>query len=195
MRQIELEGVVYPSLAAAAKALKITISTIEARLGRGWTVEQAFEIERAINHKSVNCILERKGIQERVCALCKEQKNLSEFYPRKSSKGKYSSRCKICVRLEVRNNSRVHKYNLNLENWNKLFKSQDNKCAICGSVEHKRNHWSTDHDHKTNKVRGILCGNCNSVLGFAEDNIKILELAILYLQKNSDDYIDVEEVS
>jgi hypothetical protein len=55
-------------------------------------------------------------------------------------------------------------------------------CAICGSANSGSNRdWQTDHDHSTGKVRGILCINCNTLLGLARDNIKTLRAAIEYL--------------
>ena len=41
---------------------------------------------------------------------------------------------------------------------------------------------SIDHDHKTRKVRGLLCPKCNNLLGSCDDNIEILNSAISYLE-------------
>jgi len=77
-----------------------------------------------------------------------------------------------------------HKYNLTMEEYVEIFEAQGMKCAICGSDNSKRSKdWCVDHDHKTGKVRGILCYGCNSALGFFEDNTSILERAINYLLK------------
>ncbi len=38
-----------------------------------------------------------------------------------------------------------------------------------------------DHDHETNKVRGLLCNSCNKALGLFKDNPNILNQAINYL--------------
>lgn len=55
-----------------------------------------------------------------------------------------------------------------------------NKCAIC---QQKFLKLCLDHCHKTNKIRGMLCPKCNTMLGFAKDDIKILQNAIKYLKK------------
>lgn len=64
-----------------------------------------------------------------------------------------------------------------------LFHSQSGLCAICRkSVNHKTSH--IDHDHESGKIRGLLCINCNHLLGQAKDSVLILERAIEYLVKH-----------
>jgi len=40
-----------------------------------------------------------------------------------------------------------------------------------------------DHCHKTGRIRGVLCNNCNTGLGKFYDDIELLKTAINYLQK------------
>lgn len=61
---------------------------------------------------------------------------------------------------------------------------QDNRCAICNQEFDESIHMlkkSADHCHKTQTPRGILCRQCNILLGNAKDNIEILQNAIEYL--------------
>lgn len=51
------------------------------------------------------------------------------------------------------------------------------RCEICGE-EAKL---VIDHDHKTGKFRGMLCGACNHGLGNFRDNPQVLKAAIKYL--------------
>lgn len=70
-------------------------------------------------------------------------------------------------------------YGITEEERSDILAKQDNKCAICKSDKTKW--WHTDHDHKTNRVRGILCHNCNIMIGMSKDNVDVLQAAITYL--------------
>lgn len=55
-----------------------------------------------------------------------------------------------------------------------------------------RKGWIVDHDHKTGKVRGIVCNACNSMLGQARDSAEILWKGIFYLTRHSPSDINSE---
>jgi hypothetical protein len=76
------------------------------------------------------------------------------------------------------------RYSLTKKQWDDLFMSQGNKCGICKTTEAGHPHgWNTDHDHETNKVRGILCHECNLALGYYEKKLlPILEQMHKYLK-------------
>lgn len=76
-------------------------------------------------------------------------------------------------------------YGITLKGWNKLFNKQGKRCAICKCKKPNiREKWFTDHDHKTDKVRNILCGYCNCLLGYSLESVKILKAAIKYLRRH-----------
>ena len=50
--------------------------------------------------------------------------------------------------------------------------------------ENRRRGYAIDHNHETGEFRGILCINCNSMLGMAKDSPRILAKAIGYLEAN-----------
>ncbi len=83
-------------------------------------------------------------------------------------------------------------FGITLEDYDYMLYKQDYRCAVCGSDypgcngKGKRNSFCVDHDHETNKVRGLLCRNCNTGIGLLGDNIKGLEKAIKYLEKGYD---------
>lgn len=74
-----------------------------------------------------------------------------------------------------------------------LLKRQGNKCAICRKwLTWPNRDTNVDHDHRTGKVRGILCGACNRRLGILE-NIEFVSRANQYLSKYGKE--KVKEVS
>ena len=75
------------------------------------------------------------------------------------------------------------KYGITLQDKINLLQEQGNVCAICKIPIFNVHGAHLDHDHKTGKVRGILCKQCNNALGGFQDNIEILESAIKYLNR------------
>ena len=76
-------------------------------------------------------------------------------------------------------------YGLSLEDYERMNQAQHGLCAICFRPEANSKALSVDHCHNTKHVRGLLCFQCNSVLGNAHDNILVLRAAIEYLEKHN----------
>jgi hypothetical protein len=77
-------------------------------------------------------------------------------------------------------------YGITHEEYEKLFASQGNKCAICGTEQCPTGRFMcVDHDHTSGKVRGILCSKCNHGIGLLRDNVETLKNAIDYLRRYS----------
>lgn len=133
------------------------------------------------------------------CRCCGENKQITEFYLKK---GKYySSYCrtcevekakkknkknsKKCTFEQSRRNTLRSKFNLSIEDYNKLFELQGGKCAICRKHQSElRKSLSVDHCHNTMKIRGLLCNNCNAGIGLLQDNKEVIEAALWYLTFN-----------
>lgn len=83
-----------------------------------------------------------------------------------------------------------HKFGITKEIYDRLFEKQSGVCAICGQRETAKNRWgkvfklSVDHDHRTKKVRGLLCTRCNKGIGMFDEDILNLLNAINYLGGN-----------
>lgn len=79
---------------------------------------------------------------------------------------------------------RLKKYGLTLEQFMDKIDLQDGRCDICRCTPIERtNAFAVDHDHKTGKVRGILCTPCNSALGLLRDDAAIIDSAAEYIRK------------
>jgi hypothetical protein len=188
---IKLEGITYKSVKQAAAAYNLNENTIETRLSRGWSPDQAFGLEAPPRQyrSSYNEYLLKQG--KRLCKACGLEKPITQFYkPR--SETVYPTNCSSCCKIKARHDSRKRIFGLDEEEWQILFESQNRCCAICRKDKPGKSTWHTDHDHTTNKVRGILCRDCNLLLGFAKDNTTTLKQAITYLENS---YIDPEEVA
>jgi len=85
-------------------------------------------------------------------------------------------------KLFHRNRSLQDKYGISVEEYDKILASQNYGCAICGRKETtKKLH--VDHCHITNKVRGILCHQCNWYMGTIDSDPTIIEKIISYRNK------------
>lgn len=86
---------------------------------------------------------------------------------------------------EKRKNNYKAQYGIILEDYNEMFVNQNGCCKICGRHQSEfKKTLCVDHCHTTGKVRGLLCSNCNIVLGQAKDDIEILKSAIKYLEES-----------
>ena len=72
-------------------------------------------------------------------------------------------------------------YGLPSGGYDALRASQGGVCAICERATGATRRLSVDHDHKTGEVRGLLCRNCNDMLGFARDDRFFFLRAFNYL--------------
>lgn len=134
----------------------------------------------------------------RWCNVCKKFLPVDQFHKDRSRKDGHTSYCKPCKLIKnkewgeanpksykesQRRSNRKRIYGLSDEDYSNMLIFQNNSCAICKTDIG----WeaAVDHCHETNKVRGLLCRNCNSGIGFLKDDINILENAIKYLSINN----------
>jgi hypothetical protein len=80
-----------------------------------------------------------------------------------------------------------YQYGIGMDEYYTLLEQQNYVCLICntkhGEKDKQRLH--VDHCHETGKVRGLLCHNCNVVLGLSKENIDIFKKMISYLEEHS----------
>lgn len=85
----------------------------------------------------------------------------------------------------IQKNSRLKKFfGITLEDYERMFQEQDGKCAICSKPQGNNKRLAVDHNHKTGKVRGLLCWICNSAIGKFHDDPLLLNKASDYLIKH-----------
>lgn len=137
----------------------------------------------------------------KICRCCKIDKPINEIAWTSKIKNLRNNICKKCknkLQQDKRNKNpikerlrKIKEYKITEDQYKEMFLSQDNKCAICNNSEKsltnkgdRFKNLAIDHCHSTNKVRGLLCINCNQALGKVKDNIEILKSMIAYLEKH-----------
>ena len=118
--------------------------------------------------------------KEKKCKHCK-----IKFKPIAPSHHYCSTNCAIRAGAEA---YLQRNYNITLQTYEQMFKDQNGKCAICNSdgfslKESVKMSLVIDHSHKTNKVRGLLCPNCNRALGLLKDDKERITKLLKYIDK------------
>ena len=117
----------------------------------------------------------------KTCSRCGEIKELDSFSKRSSRPSGVQSKCKDCEREVRRQYYKTHEYarrrfKLTEDQYNDLMSNEN--CKTCGEKMGKK---CIDHCHSTNKIRGVLCNNCNTALGLVKDNRQTLQNMLQYL--------------
>lgn len=137
---------------------------------------------------------------------CKQinPQDISKFYKDKTKKTGYRGMCSKCdiERLKLwklknphgdKNNKLMRCYNINIDQYKEMVKTQNGLCYICKNKESmfdkKMNgirHLSVDHDHQSNLIRKLLCSHCNKGLGCFKDSPKLLRFAADYIELHNE---------
>ena len=100
---------------------------------------------------------------------------------------RYESENKVEIRERQRRRTLMKKFGITLEDYDSMLKSQNGGCAICGRKDpgsKKVKYFFVDHNHNTNKVRGLLCNQCNRAIGYLRDDPDVVYAAAMYLRKH-----------
>lgn len=141
---------------------------------------------------------------QKSCARCGESKPLEEFHKRATAKYGRGSYCYPCAREQSSEASRRIKadpdrrlareeylrvyrrrthlarfYGMTEQEYDAMLLQQGGCCAVCSRVPADR--LAVDHDHITGAIRGLLCTQCNTLLGMANDDVDRLMAAAAYL--------------
>jgi hypothetical protein len=90
------------------------------------------------------------------------------------------------VRAAKRDAHYLRKYGITRAQRDEMLVAQDGKCLICETSNWGKKGPAVDHCHTTGRVRGLLCGNCNTMIGLAHEDPAILLKAIEYLKRGLD---------
>lgn len=146
-------------------------------------------------------------MNERRCAVCGQRKALFLFEdgawnPKNKNADPWIRTCLDCrelnkyvalpeninlEKLRAKGKDIERTYGITLKEYERLYVMQNGMCAICHHPEPVKGRLflAVDHNHRTGRVRGLLCSRCNMALGSFGDSIENLSSAIRYLRKTS----------
>lgn len=128
------------------------------------------------------------------CGKCEKEKDEEDFYNHRLSPDGKQTTCKSCMNEQTkeyynknkdkidnknRGNNLRRLYGISLQQYNELLDKQHGCCAICDRHrEEFDRHFSVDHNHATNEIRGLLCTYCNHrVVGRHRDGVLLRKIA------------------
>lgn len=123
----------------------------------------------------------------KTCANKASIKYRANLTPEKKAKIRFHQReykNSIKGKLRGRDWAYKRKFGITLDQYNAMFQKQNGNCLICEvnqSILKYKLH--IDHNHKTNKVRGLLCAECNRALGLMKDDLNIIMRAFNYIKE------------
>ncbi|MEU6196146.1 endonuclease VII domain-containing protein [Streptomyces sp. NPDC047061] len=131
---------------------------------------------------------EEKTVREKVdvpeghklCRTCGAVKPHTEWHRNATASDGLSTSCKACRATKGRADHLKRNYGLTEAERDAMVASQYGICAICLSAPPVH----VDHCHKTGRVRGVLCFNCNSAIGKLRDDPDAARRAAAYLEGN-----------
>jgi len=128
--------------------------------------------------------LAMKGMKK--CIRCGEIKPHDEFHNHTGTKDGKTHWCKECRARYQREHYEANKnkvkawaragnlrrgFDITVPEYDEMLEGQDGVCAICGKTpEENGRRLAVDHDHETDRVRGLLCTSCNFAIGYLNDN-------------------------
>jgi hypothetical protein len=134
--------------------------------------------------KPISCFSKNSGTKDGLLYICKE-------CDAKYHKDKRKHYSEMAVRYlknhpEIRNKRIFKTFGLSPELYRDMLISQHGVCAACKKPCSRNTVLSVDHDHKTGKVRKLLCSKCNLILGLANDDHHTLVALVNYLYEFRD---------
>lgn len=122
-----------------------------------------------------------------VCSVCGPN---TQLFRRVGAKSQGAHVYWMCANKErERNGPKQRKalckqYGITVEEYDQMVENQNGVCAICEKPCASGRRLAVDHDHVTGKVRGLLCGACNRIIGHL-DNKVWRDAALNYLEDNA----------
>jgi hypothetical protein len=157
--------------------------------GGNWPIRTPAQLayRKHLDHQIDDCL--------HLCRRCGEEKPLGEM------RSDYRHVCKDCFSVlgrewqnanpeasarHKRNHHLLKKFGITVAEAEQMLADQGGLCFICLEEITDPRGWAphVDHDHATEKVRGILCFHCNAGLGQFDDDPERLRRAADYVERS-----------
>ena len=112
------------------------------------------------------------------CRSCGKTKPWADWSKNKRASDGLQTRCKECTSAAGRRDHLKNSYGMTVADLDVMLVAQHGVCAICQTAPAIH----VDHDHQTDKVRGLLCFRCNAALGQLGDDPLVLRRAARYVE-------------
>ncbi len=76
---------------------------------------------------------------------------------------------------------KLSSYGITENEYNRMLCEQGSVCKLCSNPDPQGIRLAIDHNHSTGKVRDLLCGRCDKMIGLSLENPEILRAAADYL--------------
>lgn len=77
----------------------------------------------------------------------------------------------------------IRRYRISLDEYQSMYDKQNGLCEVCCTSSERL--LAVDHNHKTGRIRGLLCSQCNLAIGNSKEDVKILKNMIKYINKHN----------
>ena len=120
--------------------------------------------------------------------FCKPCYNTRRKPPPKHKAARYNAEWRRRNPSAVRNIHLRAKFGIDIADYERMLAEQDGLCAICRQPESRKGRGgrslplAVDHCHKTNRVRGLLCGSCNTAIHKIEIDDEWINKVAVYLR-------------
>jgi Recombination endonuclease VII len=121
------------------------------------------------------------------CGSCGQQKPLEEFYASPRARDGHQSHCKSCVKRRA-TERKWEERGIDMDTPLRALMEEANKsrCSICDRTPEEMGgmirELAVDHNHRSRKVRGLLCHQCNAGIGLFNDDPERLRMAAYYIE-------------
>lgn len=77
-----------------------------------------------------------------------------------------------------------YKFGITLEQYETMVAAQEGRCAICKKLPQPGRRLAVDHDHRTGRIRKLLCNICNRYLGYVNEDVTVFDTAKSYITES-----------